>query len=47
VGLTATMVQRFEKTANLVAENRVFNETILTEEEFPTSVENHFKKVLS
>jgi len=47
VGLTSTMVQRFENTANLVAENRVFNETILSEEEFPTSVENHFKKMLN
>lgn len=47
VGLTATMVQRFENTANLVAENRVFNETILSEEEFPSSVENQFKKMLS
>lgn len=47
VGLTATMVQRFEQTANLVAENRVFNDKIMTEEEFPSSVENQFKKMLS
>lgn len=46
-GLTATMVQRFEHTANLVAENRVFNESILSEEEFSSSVENRFKKMLS
>ncbi len=47
VGLTSTMVQRFEKTANLVAENRVFNESILSEEEFSSSVENTFKKMLN
>jgi CRP/FNR family transcriptional regulator, cyclic AMP receptor protein len=47
VGLTATMVQRFEKTANLVAENRIFNESILSEEEFSSSVENTFKKMLN
>ena len=46
-GLTATMVQRFENTANLVAENRVFNESILSEEEFSSSTENQFKKMLN
>ncbi|MFL5786220.1 MAG: Crp/Fnr family transcriptional regulator, partial [Bacteriovoracaceae bacterium] len=35
--LTSTMIQRFENTANLIAENRVFNENILEEGEFPSS----------
>ena len=47
VGLTATMVQRFENTAHLVAENRVMNDAIMSEEEFTSSVENQFKKMLS
>jgi CRP-like cAMP-binding protein len=45
--LTATMVQRFENTASLVAENRVFNESILSEEDFPSSLEVEFKKLLN
>lgn len=45
--LTATMVQRFENTANLVAENRVFHPSILSEEEFPSSLEIQMKKMLS
>lgn len=45
--LTATMVQRFENTANLVAENRVFSASILSEEEFPSSLEIQMKKMLS
>lgn len=45
--LTATMIQRFENTANLVAENRVFHESILSEEEFPSSLEVDFKKLLN
>jgi CRP-like cAMP-binding protein len=45
--LTTTMVQRFENTANLIAENRVFNENILSEEEFPSSLEIDFKKKLN
>jgi CRP-like cAMP-binding protein len=47
VDLTATMIQRFENTANLVAENRVFNEVILSEEDFPSSLETNLKKQLS
>jgi CRP-like cAMP-binding protein len=45
--LTATMVQRFENTASLIAENRVFNELILSEEDFPSSLEVELKKLLN
>ncbi len=45
--LTATMVQRFENTAALIAENRVFNDSILSEEDFPSSLEVEFKKLLN
>lgn len=45
--LTATMIQRFENTANLVAENRVFNDAILSEEDFPSSLETNLKKILN
>lgn len=47
VELTATMIQRFENTANLVAENRVFNDSILSEEDFPSSLETNLKKQLN
>jgi CRP-like cAMP-binding protein len=45
--LTSTMIQRFENTANLIAENRVFNENILEEAEFPSSLEIDLKKKLN
>ncbi len=45
--LTATMIYRFENTANLVAENRVYNDKIISEEDFPSSLEVEFKKMLS
>ncbi len=45
--LTSTMVQRFENTANLIAENRVFNDSIISEEDFPSSLEVEFKKLLN
>lgn len=45
--LTSTMIQRFENTANLVAENRVFHSSIMSEEEFPSSLEIQIKKLLS
>ncbi len=45
--LTTTMIQRFENTANLVAENRVFHNSIISEEEFPSSLEIQIKKLLA
>lgn len=45
--LTATMIYRFENTASLVAENRVFNDKIINEEDFPSSLEVEFKKMLN
>ncbi len=45
--LTLTMVSRFQNTASLVAENRVLHPSILSEEEFPPSLEIEYKKLLS
>ncbi len=47
IDLTSTMVSRFENTANLIAENRVMNASIYSEEEFSSTVEIQFKKLLS
>lgn len=45
--LTGTMIYRFENTANLIAENRVVSEKILGEEDFSSSLEVEFKKMLN
>jgi CRP-like cAMP-binding protein len=45
--LTSTMIARFQSTASLVAENRVLHPSILSEEDFPPSLEIDFKKLLS
>ena len=47
IDLTLTMVSRFQSTANLVAENRVFHESILSEEQFPPALEIEYKKLLA
>ena len=45
--LSLTMISRFQSTASLVAENRVLHPSILSEEEFPPSLEIEYKKLLS
>lgn len=45
--LTSTMVARFQNTAGLVAENRVLHSAILSEEDFPSSLEIEYKKLLN
>jgi CRP-like cAMP-binding protein len=45
--LATTMVNRFQNTADMIAENRVIHPAILSEEEFPSSLEIEFKKLLS
>lgn len=47
VDLTLTMVARFQSTAGFVAENRVLHPSILSEEDFPPSLEIEFKKLLN
>lgn len=47
VDLTSTMIGRFQSTANLIADNRTMHPSILSEEEFPSSLEVEFKKLLS
>lgn len=46
VDLTKTMIQRFENTANLVAENRLIHPSITKEEDFTSSVEIEYKKII-
>ena len=45
--LTITMVARFQSTAGLVAENRVLHPSILSEDQFPASLEIEYKRLLS
>lgn len=47
IDLTLTMVARFQSTAGLVAENRVLHPSILSEEQFPASLEIEYKKLLN
>ena len=47
IDLTLTMVSRFQQTAGLVAENRVIHPSILSEEDFPSSREIEYQKLLS
>ncbi len=44
--LTTTMVNRFQNTSNIVAENRILHSSILSEESFPSSLEIEYKKLL-
>lgn len=45
--LSLTMVNRFQTTASLIAENRVLSPKILSEEEFNPKIENDFKKIIN
>lgn len=45
--LSLTMVSRFQNTAGLVAENRVLHPSIMSEEDFSSSLEIELKKLLS
>lgn len=47
VDLTITMIARFQNTAGLVAENRVLHPSIVSEEDFPPSLEIEYRKLLS
>lgn len=47
VELTSTMIERFQNTANVITENRVFHKTIMSEEDFTSSLEIELKKILS
>jgi CRP-like cAMP-binding protein len=45
--LSLTMVNRFQETANLIAENRVISSRILTEDQFTPKFENELKKIIN
>lgn len=47
VDLTSTMVNRFQNTANLIAENRVIHPSVIEESEFTSSMETSIKKILA
>jgi CRP-like cAMP-binding protein len=47
VELTSTMIERFQNTANVIAENRVLHKTIMSAEDFTSSLEIELKKILS
>ena len=47
VDLTATMISRFQNTSNLIAENRVIHPSIIDEDQFSSTTEVEFKKLLS
>ncbi len=46
VDLTTIMINRFQHTANLIAENRVIHPLIIEEDKFPSKLEVEFKKLL-
>ncbi len=45
--LTRTMIERFQNTANLIAENRLIHPSVIGEDQFSSLVETEFKKLLS
>lgn len=45
--LASNMIDRFHKTSNLVAENRLVHSSIISEEAFTSAVEIEFKNLLS
>ena len=47
IDLTSTMVSRFHSTAEFIAENRVLHPSILSDEDFPPSLEIEYKKLLN
>lgn len=47
VGLTTTMISRFQNTSNLIAENRIVHPSIIEEDHFTSQVEIEFKKLLA
>ena len=44
--LTTTMINRFQDTAAIIAENRVVHPAILSEEDFSSALEIEYKKLL-
>jgi CRP-like cAMP-binding protein len=47
IELTSTMIERFQNTANIIAENRVLHKSIMSEEDFTSSLEIELKKILN
>jgi len=45
--LTRTMISRFQNTSDLLAQNRILHDSILSEEDYPPTRENEFKKILT
>lgn len=47
IDLTNTMINRFQHTSNLIAENRKVHSSIISEEQFTASLEVELKRLLS
>lgn len=47
VDLTSTMINRFQSTAKLIAENRAIHNSIISDEEFTSAFEVEMKRILS
>ncbi len=45
--LTRTMIDRFQNTANLIAENRLIHPSVIAEDQFSSQIETEFRKLLS
>lgn len=45
--LSRVMIERFQKTANIVADNRIIHQSIIPEDAFPSSLEVEIKKILA
>jgi CRP-like cAMP-binding protein len=45
--LTQTMIERFQHTANLIAENRLIHPSVLGEDQFTSTLEIEFKRLLA
>lgn len=46
IELTSTMITRFQNTANLIAENRVINSSLVDEQKFTSQIEVEFKNLI-
>lgn len=45
--LGRVMIERFQKTANIVADNRLIHNSIISEEDFTSLLEVEFKKMIN
>lgn len=46
ISLTSSMISRFQKTSNLIAENRMIHPLIINEDHYTSKIETLFKKLV-